>query len=97
MMNYLFESTSYNPWKNLAIETHLANQVRPGELLLYLWQNENTVVTSLVSKDEAQVSEIDELMGVYTSEYEIATENIDAIRYQAKEEIAMKKMLDEQG
>lgn len=44
MMNYLFESTSYNPWKNLAIETHLANQVRPGELLLYLWQNENTVV-----------------------------------------------------
>lgn len=44
MMNYLFESTSYNPWKNLAIETHLANQIRPGELLLYLWQNENTVV-----------------------------------------------------
>ena len=44
MINYLFESTSYNPWKNLAIETHLANQIRPGELLLYLWQNENTVV-----------------------------------------------------
>lgn len=44
MMNYLFESNSYNPWKNLAIEKHLADQVRPGDLLLYLWQNENTVV-----------------------------------------------------
>jgi len=44
MMNYLVESNSYNPWKNLAIEKHLADNVRPGDLLLYLWQNENTVV-----------------------------------------------------
>ena len=43
-MNYLIESNNYNPWRNLAIEKHLADQVRPGDLLLYLWQNDNTVV-----------------------------------------------------
>lgn len=44
MMNYFLESNQYNPWKNLAIEKHLADQVRPGDLLLYLWQNDHTVV-----------------------------------------------------
>lgn len=44
MMNYLFENNSYNPWNNLAIEKHLADFIQPGDLLLYLWQNENTVV-----------------------------------------------------
>lgn len=44
MMNYFFESNSYNPWQNLATEKHLADQIQPGDLLLYLWQNENTVV-----------------------------------------------------
>lgn len=44
MMNYLVESNNYNPWNNLAIEKHLADQVRPGDLLFYLWQNDHTVV-----------------------------------------------------
>ena len=44
MRNYFVESKEYNPWKNLAIEKHLADDVRPGDLLLYLWQNDNTVV-----------------------------------------------------
>lgn len=44
MMNYFFESNSYNPWQNLATEKHLAEYLQPGDLLLYLWQNENTVV-----------------------------------------------------
>lgn len=44
MNNYFFESNIYNPWKNLAIEKHLAERIQPGDLLLYLWQNENTVV-----------------------------------------------------
>ena len=44
MMNYYYESSSYNPWNNLAIEKHLADRIRPGDFLLYLWQNENTVV-----------------------------------------------------
>ena len=44
MMNYFFESNSYNPWQNLATEKHLADNIQRGDLLLYLWQNENTVV-----------------------------------------------------
>ncbi|MBP3462611.1 MAG: lipoate--protein ligase [Tyzzerella sp.] len=44
MRNYFLESKEYNPWKNLAIEKHLADRVRPGDLLFYLWQNEKTVV-----------------------------------------------------
>ena len=35
-------------------------------------------------------------MAEYSAQYEIATDNIDAIRYQAREEIAMKKMLDKE-
>ena len=44
MRNYFVESKEYNPWKNLAIEKHLAEGIRPGDFLLYLWQNDNTVV-----------------------------------------------------
>ena len=44
MMNYFVESNQYNPWRNLAIEKHLAEQTQPGDLLFYLWQNEKTVV-----------------------------------------------------
>ncbi len=44
MRNYFVESNEYNPWKNLAIEKHLADKVRPGDLLFYLWQNDRTVV-----------------------------------------------------
>ena len=42
-------------------------------------------------------AEIDALMEVYKASYDIATDNIDAIRYQAREEIAMKKMMDANG
>ena len=44
MMNYYYESSSYNPWNNLAIEKHLAERIQSGDFLLYLWQNEHTVV-----------------------------------------------------
>ncbi len=44
MRNYFIESKEYNPWKNLAIEKHLADRVQSGDLLFYLWQNEKTVV-----------------------------------------------------
>ena len=44
MKNYILESGTYNPWQNLAIEKHLSDNIKEGELWLYLWQNQNTVV-----------------------------------------------------
>ena len=62
------------------------------------WQV-NTWATGDLVKEMAKVSEaeIDELFAVYKKEYDIATDNIAAIRYQAREEIAMKKMMDRNG
>lgn len=37
-------SSSYDPWYNLAIEEYLLNHVADNEIILYLWQNDNTVV-----------------------------------------------------
>lgn len=41
--------------------------------------------------------EIDEQMKAYEALYDIATENIEAIRYQAREEIAIEKFMQEHG
>lgn len=40
----LIESNSNNPWYNLALEEYLLNTINPDEFILYLWQNNNTVV-----------------------------------------------------
>ena len=62
------------------------------------WQVNTWAVGDLVKEMGAVTEEeIDALMTVYTAQYDINTENILAIRYQAKEEIAMKKMLDANG
>ena len=62
------------------------------------WQVNTWAVGDLV-KEMAKVTdlEIDALMAQYTEQYDINTENIAAIRYQAREEIAMKKMMDVNG
>ena len=39
-----YESGSFDPFLNLAMEQHLLDTVPSGCCLLYLWQNENTVV-----------------------------------------------------
>ena len=62
------------------------------------WQVNTWAVGDLVKTMNAVTeAEVDALMGTYQSKYKFATENVDAIRYQAREEIAMKKMMDAEG
>lgn len=62
------------------------------------WQVNTWAVGDLVKvMNEVTDTEIDALMDTYKASYDIATDNLEAIRYQAREEIAMKKMLDAEG
>ena len=62
------------------------------------WQVNTWAVGDLVKEMNAVTeAEIDALMAEYESKYEINTLNVAAIRYQAREEIAMKKMMDANG
>ena len=63
-----------------------------------VWQVNTWAVGDLVKEMNAVTEEeIDAMMAEYESKYEINTPNVDAIRYQAREEIAMKKMMDANG
>ncbi len=62
------------------------------------WQVNTWPVGTLVeTMDAVTEAEIDALMAEYEAQYTINTDNIEAVRYQAREEIAMKKMLDAEG
>ena len=62
------------------------------------WQVNTWAVGDLVKEMSAVTEqEIDALMTEYSAQYEIATDHIEAIRYQAREEIAMKKMMEKEG
>ena len=62
------------------------------------WQVNTWPVGKLVEVMNAVTGEeIDALMAVYAESYDIATDDIETVRYQAREEIAIKKMMDEEG
>jgi L-arabinose isomerase len=62
------------------------------------WQVNTWAVGDLVAAMEAVTeAQIDALLQEYYASYDIATENIEAIRYQAREELAMRAMLDAEG
>ncbi len=45
--------------------------------------------------DKVTDAEIDALMDEYTAAYDLATDDLETVRYQAREELAMQKLLDE--
>ena len=47
--------------------------------------------------DEVTELEIDEQMESYTKRYEFATDNLEAVRYQAREEVALRKFMEMGG
>ncbi len=62
------------------------------------WQVNTWPVGQMVDAVKAVTEEeVDALVAQYREKYDIATDNMASIRYQAREEIAMKKMLDAEG
>ncbi len=62
------------------------------------WQVNTWAVGDLVKEMNAVTEEeVDALYNEYLSLYDLATDNTAAIRYQAREEIAMKRMMDREG
>lgn len=57
----LVTSLSYDPWFNLAVEEHLFNTIEDNTVIMYLWQNQNTVVIgkSQNAWKECRVSELE--------------------------------------
>ena len=43
----IIETTSKDPYLNLAVERYLLTTSAPDTIIMYLWQNENTVVIGL--------------------------------------------------
>lgn len=62
------------------------------------WQVNTWPVGTLVEyMDAVDENEIDSLLETYRAKYDIATQDIKTVRYQAREEIAIKKLLDSEG
>ncbi len=62
------------------------------------WQVNTWPVGQLVETMNAVTeSEIDAMMNIYKNEYELATDDLECVRYQAREEIAMVKMMEAEG
>jgi L-arabinose isomerase len=66
-----------------------------GAQIKFGWQVNTFPVGALVeTMDRVTESEVDGLMSEYAARYIFNTDDVDAVRYQAREEIAIKTMLD---
>ncbi|MCD8125734.1 MAG: L-arabinose isomerase [Lachnospiraceae bacterium] len=62
------------------------------------WQVNTWPVGQLVEEMNAVTeADIDALMETYAAQYDFATDDMETVRYQAREEIAMKRMMDREG
>ena len=62
------------------------------------WQVDYWPVGHLVeTMDAVTEAEIDAQMAQYKDRYDFATDDLDTVRYQAKEEVAMRKILEREG
>ena len=62
------------------------------------WQVNTWAVGDLVAEmDKVTEAEIDALMAEYAEKYTMNTDDVATVRYQAKEEIAIKRILDREG
>ena len=62
------------------------------------WQVDHYGVGDIIKLvDAVTEDEIDAQMAEYNKYYEMDTDNIDSVRYQAREEVAIKKFLDKEG
>ena len=62
------------------------------------WQVNTWPVGELVSEmDAVSDADIDALMKEYRASYDFATDDIETVRYQAREEIAIRRMMDREG
>lgn len=62
------------------------------------WQVDHYGVGDIIRLVEAVTEqEIDAQMAEYEQLYDLATDNLDAVRYQAREEVALKKFMEQEG
>ncbi|MDR0519175.1 MAG: L-arabinose isomerase [Clostridiales Family XIII bacterium] len=62
------------------------------------WEVNTWAVGELAARiDSLKESEVDAQMAVYRERYKFATDDLDTVRYQAREEIAIRRILDDAG